>query len=314
MYATTVLSTKAVVESQVTAFSYEDPVVADTIYVIPGQEVFPGDTLFKVKRPELIYKLEEVRTSLKKTLAEIDQTRYEADSKLQLLQIEIVSKIENLKIELSEISARIEQLQQAKNAVKSILGNAGEGYDLIKLKNNQMIKEKELQQLRDYLAKEKEQIKFLAQEKLKVLALEKQLKEREINTLEDQSSSLVKTISFRGIVNEVNVQLDELAPPYKTLLSVTEYRPSIIKAFIKEQNTQPVAPGDTVLVSSENRAYSIKGTVLELGARITTYPTKIQPDPQTPAYGQEIFIKISPENRFLNGERVFVYQNTEEPI
>ncbi|MFT6882083.1 MAG: hypothetical protein ACJAVY_000878, partial [Marinoscillum sp.] len=62
-----------------------------------------------------------------------------------------------------------------------------------------------------------------------------------------------------------------------------------------------------------NRLYSAMGVVIELGARITNYPDKIQPiNAQTLSYGQEIFIEISSQNTFLNGEKVFVYKKENE--
>ena len=50
----------AVVESQVTAVSYQKPVIIKKIHVIPGQEVNVGDTMVVVSRPDLNLDIERI--------------------------------------------------------------------------------------------------------------------------------------------------------------------------------------------------------------------------------------------------------------
>ena len=46
------------------------------------------------------------------------------------------------------------------------------------------------------------------------------------------------------------------------------------------------------------------GEVIAVGSRIVDYPTRLSNT--LPMYGQEIFVRIQPNNEFLNGERVRV--------
>ncbi len=64
--------------------------------------------------------------------------------------------------------------------------------------------------------------------------------------------------------------------------------------------------GKQVMVESTNRKYSIEGRVSEIGARIVEYPNRLKANQNIPMWGQELFIKIPDDNKFLNGERVVV--------
>ena len=62
-----------------------------------------------------------------------------------------------------------------------------------------------------------------------------------------------------------------------------------------------------VEVESTNRMYKISGEIIEIGSRITSFPEKLNVINGVKSYGQEIFVKISENNKFLNGEKVYVY-------
>jgi HlyD family secretion protein len=64
--------------------------------------------------------------------------------------------------------------------------------------------------------------------------------------------------------------------------------------------------GQVVNIESTNRSYQIEGKIFEIGARIIEYPDRLKTNQNIPMWGQELFIKIPQENKFLNGERVFV--------
>jgi multidrug resistance efflux pump len=131
--------------------------------------------------------------------------------------------------------------------------------------------------------------------------------EKEITELENESKKLIQKAYKPGTIGNLFVQLNELVPPYTTLLSVYDLNPNLIKAFISEQGVKDLHVGLKVKVESVHKKYSIEGQIVDIGFRITSYPDKINPHIQQKTYGQEIFIKIPEENQFLNGEKVYVY-------
>ena len=125
--------------------------------------------------------------------------------------------------------------------------------------------------------------------------------------LKNENSQLLRRAEKKGTIGNMFVQRNELVPPYKTLLTVYDLNPTLIKAFVQEQGVKNLRIGARVMVESINRKYEIEGQIMEIGSRVTAYPDKINPLTNQKSYGQEIFINIPDENDFLNGEKVYVY-------
>lgn len=299
----------AVVESQVTAVSFQKPVVIDYVRVIPGQEIRKGDTLVVVSRPDLKLDLERKSNELERMISNLERIAKNHDSKIELLSLERDGKINRLVAEKSELQTELYQQTLMKQQLNKQSGvNTNDSLNLIQLEaiNSEIV------DLKKYYGKEIQRERLLSQQDIEITQQGIKLLTRELEALYQEQRSLVKVAQFDGIVGTLDVQLDELVPPFKTLLTIYEAQPSIIKAFMHEGMRAPVKPGDQVLVASESRLYSITGVVQELGARITPYPAKIQPETSTAVrYGQEIFISIPKNNKFLNGEKVFVYTPNE---
>lgn len=298
----------AVVESQITAISYQKPVIIEKINVVPGHEVRKGDTLIIVSRPDLSLDIDKKKNELERLQSQILQAEQDFRSKEALIRIETEGKLSRLRIDLAELETKLNQQKSVNTKLKEVLGNNQSGSfsdSLIMLKVKSI--NQEIAEVKNYTSREFERQSIRLNDSKELIERDIQLIRRELTALEGEYTSLVKTASFNGIVGVVDVQLDELVPPFKTILSIYELKPTLIKAYMNESISYPINTGDQVKVVSENRLYSIEGVVLELGARITDYPDKIQPYQGVKSYGQEVFIKISPDNRFLNGEKVFVY-------
>lgn len=304
-YKSRVEALVAVVESQMAAISFQKPVIIERLPVIPGQEVKKGDTLVVVSRPDLNLDIERKTNELQNVISGMRSAVKNFESKVELLALERDAKINRLTAELNELKTELNQQKMIQKRLNTATGEmVTDSLRLIEL--NAILDE--IRDLKQYYLKEKQRQQLLLDEKLAVSSKEQELLERELQALHEEKSSLVRIARFEGIVGTLDVQMDELVPPFKSILAVFEARPSIIKAYMNERYAAPVIPGDQVEIVSENRLYSINGEVKELGARITAYPGKIQdPNASAPRYGQEIFISIPRDNNFLTGEKVFVY-------
>ncbi len=300
----------AVVTSQEVSISFKSPVVVSKIFVIPGQEVNQGDTLLIVSRPDLELDIEQKLNEIESLQSNITQAEHDFLSRIELLRLERDSKINRLTAELNTIKTELNQqtiIKQRLSSTESI--NLSDSVVIIQA----LAIEQEIADLNGYFAKEIGRKRSMLNDDLEIMGRSLTLTRRELESLYDQKGNLIRTARFKGVVGTLTAQIDELVAPYKTLLSLYEAQPTLIKAFQNEQLVVIVSPGDSVKVVSENRLYSAKGVVIELGARITNYPDKIQPiNAQTLSYGQEIFIGISSQNTFLNGEKVFVYKQGNE--
>ena len=110
-------------------------------------------------------------------------------------------------------------------------------------------------------------------------------------------------------MGSVSAQRGELLSPYTTILSIYESNPTVIKAVMNEGFEYEIEVGQMVKVESTNRNYKIDGKIIEIGARIIEYPSRLKANQNIQMWGQELFIKIPEDNKFLNGERVAVIIN-----
>ncbi|MFY0600592.1 MAG: hypothetical protein JXR03_13050 [Cyclobacteriaceae bacterium] len=298
----------AVVESQITSISYQKPVLIERIQVVPGQEVEKGDTLLVVSRPDLSLNIDRKTNELERLQSQIIQSEQEYRSRKALIEIESEGKINRLGLDLAELETRLGQQKSVSKKLNAFVENGtGSSYvDSLALLKIRSINQ-EIESVKNYQSKEVQRLYIRSEDERDLIQREISLVERELLSLKNEYISLIRVAGFDGIIGTLGVQLDELVPPYKAVLSIYEKRPTLIKAYMNESISYPINPGDDVSVVSENRLYSIEGKVIELGARITDFPEKLQTTHGIKNYGQEVFINISRNNKFLNGEKVFVY-------
>ncbi len=298
----------AVVEPQRIAVSFLKPVEVKEIYVIPGQDVQPGDKLIRVERADLVLDYLEKENNLKSLQAEKKWAIEDVHKKLQVLEIETTTKRTRLEADIGRLKAVVEgnrklawEFGELAN-YHDTLNRYGADYFQVEIASL----EREKQLLEQYYRAEIRRLNSSLDEKLELYAIKKEQLEDEIAELEQEKSNLIQYASTNGTVGNVYVEINELVPPYTTVLSVYGSSPTIIKAYMNEINKYPLSAGDKVQVESMNRFYSIEGEIIEIGSRIVEFPQRLQPRGMLKEWGQEIFIKIPAENHFLNGERVFV--------
>lgn len=301
----------AQVESEVMAVSYQKAVLVKNIYVTPGQVVDSGDLLIKVERPDLELDLDKKITEknhTEKRIVEADEIYRNA---LNLLTTEYKRKKTLLLSEKDELEYELKLINERKRKLDSISNIPFITGDSLLKKQIELV-DSQLKSLDDEFSLEKRKLQNTLENDTFHLKSELLIIEQEIVDLENENKQLLRKAEKKGTIGNLYVQLNELAPPYKTLLSVYDINPTLIKAFVHEKGVQNLKIGSTVMVESINREYSIEGQIIEIGSRVTAYPDKINPLMNQKSYGQEIFINIPDENDFLNGEKVYVYNIEDE--
>ncbi|NJN27126.1 MAG: HlyD family efflux transporter periplasmic adaptor subunit [Cyclobacteriaceae bacterium] len=298
----------AQVEPMKMAVSYHKAVKIIEIYVMAGQTVQPGDLLVKVERPDLRLDVEKknndiARLELERALAASKfaakqmQQAIEKDADLRKLdgEVEQLKIIERSNRQLSDKFGKLTGMNDSSRS------SGGSYYEVqLGVLTNQrelVLKQYQLEtsasrQVHDEEMKNYEILAGQLQKELEMLLLEE--------------SELVKKAGINGTVGSVNAQTGELLSPYSTILSIYESNPTVIKAVMNEGYKYEMEVGKGVTVESTNRSYSIEGKVTEIGSRIIEYPSRLKSNQNIQMWGQEVFIKIPENNKFLNGERVFV--------
>lgn len=296
----------AQVESEVTAISYQKPVLVSKVYVSPGQVVDSGDLLLEVVRPDLNLSFEKKYNEKIQAEKHIQEEKDEYYSFSQILTTAYEGNKKLLLAEKEELQHNLRLIQNSRNRMDSISSLTFNTSDSIRLKKIKLLDE-QLKNLTAEFNIEKQQFYNRFQNETFRYKSELSIVEREIEELNIQKAQLQPRAEKRSTIGNLFVQLNELAPPYKTLLTLYDINPTLIKAFVHERGVENLIIGAKVVVESVNRKYKIEGQIIEIGSRITAYPDKINPLVNQRSYGQEVFINIPSNNEFLNGEKVYVY-------
>jgi multidrug resistance efflux pump len=297
----------AQVENQVTVISYQKPIRIKAIYVVPGQEVKKGDKLFVAESTNLeadIYQKSSELNSLN-----IQETGLNSHYQLEqdILKSETSFKILAMENELNELM--LEKRIQDQNSVRlrSVFeGTVNTQVDSIKLARILFLEKEMVNQSRQMEVRMIQMTSRFTQDTSLIKGKIKIIK-NDLLKLKGESADLIQYAEQTGNVGNLYVQLNELVPPYQSILSIYSLNPTVIKAFINERGIAGLNVGAKVQVESTNRTYRISGEIIEIGSRITSFPEKLNAINGINSYGQEIFVKISENNRFLNGEKVYVY-------
>ncbi len=298
----------AQVEPLKKAISYHKAVRIQEIYVIPGQMVNPGDVLVKVERPDLLLDVEKKNSEIDRLKLEHDLSDSKYTYKTKQLKSTTDAQIRKIDAEISQLKLVIENNQKLSEQFGNLTGisdtsNRQNGsYSDIEID----ILEKDKRYLLNQQKLELNVENNIHEEETKSFAMRLVLLEKELQALITEEMELVKKAKIQGTIGNVNVQTGELLSPYTTILSIYESKPTIIKAFMNEGFKYAMEVGNNVTVESTNRKYSIEGKVFEIGARIIEYPNRLKSNQNLPMWGQELFIRIPEDNKFLNGERVAV--------
>lgn len=301
----------AQVEPLKNAISYHKAVRIEEVYVIPGQTVKPGEALVRVVRPDLVLDEEKKLNEIERIRIDRSLSESKYAGEIQQINIEKESKLRRIDGEIDQLNVVVTTNKQLSSQFGSLTGYSdtikhyGRSYYDIELEI--LRKEKE------YVLKECELELRAAQkiydEELKLYTIMEVQMQKELDILLEEKEQQIRISDISGTVGSVNVQPGELLSPYTTILSIYESNPTIIKAVMNEGYDYEVKEGTVVRVESTNRSYSIEGKIVEIGARIIEYPNRLKANQNVQMYGQEIFIKIPEENKFLNGERVVVKIN-----
>ncbi len=290
-------------ESNETEVNYNYPVVVEKILVTPGQEVDSGHVMMHL-----------TRRKSKETLADQGYRIAELRAKENVWQQKIENDIAELELskqtKTTELQTEIDVIRKEIDFKKSLASD-------LKTISNSPSAFKPLED--DILQLEEEKNLFVRTVDLKLEGLKKELAigntpiQKQISLLNAEESfeksqevlHIDVTAPMDGLIGNIGCKEQEHVPSYSTLLSFYEPHSSIVTGFVHEDVTVGVTLGDVFQVSSlVDPSISYEGVVTGLGSRIVEIPTRLRKLESIKSYGREINISISPENNFLQKEKV----------
>ncbi len=297
------------VESRVLAVSYEDPVKVEKIHVVPGQRVKQGEILIEVSSPKIDLDIEQKRNELAQLELEAKSFEEELTGKISQIEIEYSAQIQEEKNDLGLLESEVKSNSASGKIISNLTGaeNALDSLALLRISNKKGL----LSNLITQRSKEIERLGSIRTNQKGIFNSKKEIIQKELTALSQAKAKLIYRAEQSGTVGNVFVEFNELVPSFNKLLTIYELQPSMIKAYVEENLVSNLSVGQKVRVKAANRDIWTEGMIEEFGTRVTDYPMQITMGTEI-RYGQEVFIRISNQHAFLDGEKVFVYPDIDQ--
>ncbi len=289
-------------ENKETEINFNYPIQVKKIYVSPGQSVKKDAKLIDVIRIDS-------KESLPDQAFHIDVINAEKEIWITKVEGQIELIKDQMESELSTINKQKEKLitenQFGINLYKDLESIKRSDQSSIKITQQIEALDEEYRTVsnvyKQKIENKKEELRLGSQpydSKINRLNYEKQYKE-------DQSLIEVSLVAPKdGLVGNVYCKEEEHFTSYKTMLSLYEPNPSIIKGFVQEDFIMKISLNDSMQVrSTKDETLSYRGSVIGLGSRIVEIPSRLRKRPDIKTYGREIIVSIPRENRFLQKEK-----------
>ena len=290
-------------ETNETEINYNYPVVVDNIRVTPGQYVSKGTVLLNLSRITSNEQLQDQNYRIAELMGEEAIWQQEKQNELNVMRAEQKLKLEELDTELATLRQELAYQKSLSEGLSTLKANETT-YQPLQDKIQAVEKEKSL--LKESYAL---QIKALADKKRmgnspyreQISRLEAELKFDEDHRIQP----ITVTAPSDGLVGNIHCKEAEHVSSFQTLVSFYEPHPQFIKGYVHEDLSLQVSVGDTFLIKSiKDESIAYKGVVTGLGSRIVEIPERLRKMPDIRTYGREVSVKISPDNTFLQKEKV----------
>ena len=296
-----------VAEASETAVSIESPVEILSIPVVPGVKVRQGDTLVRLRRPELALRISELARELEGVAGKASETTSTIDRQVADIRAGLESRRNQLQFEIQNLTNERNRNRELASRLKSLprIPAQSDTADAMLLRINSLQRELDMAQA-------------TAQQKINMLLgsqgtqqrsgkVERVSLEEEMSLLRTEESRLVICSREDAIVGSVNFHVGEKVSPFTPILTLSPQSPTLVKGYIHEKVYNRIAMGDSVVVISANeRSGEVRGEVVGVGARIVEFPVRLRKIPELLVWGREVTIRIPGANHFLLGEMVSI--------
>ncbi len=299
---------RGIAEDSKTVVSSESPVEVLELRVQPGQVVEVGDTLVRLRSPELALRLTEVQHDIEGASGDADMNQSESRRRVAQLRAEFASK-------RAELMAEIRNLTDLHTRNRSLLsGFKTVGVETVDADSTGL--QEQIRALRQQIAVEeagmRNQVGLLEGSKgsmNRFAASREQSLRNELALLREDEKRLVIVSTTAGVVDSINYKVGAKVSPFSPILTISGHRPALVRGYIHERVRTDLAVGDSVEVLAMGvRSATVRGAVAGLGSRIVELPARMWKAPNFPLWGREVIVRIESSNPLLQGEQVNVHR------
>ncbi|SEQ05566.1 HlyD family secretion protein [Neolewinella agarilytica] len=299
-------------ESNEITVNYNYPVVIDELLVRPGQAVKKGEALMRVSRRKSKETMADQTFRIRELRAEEKLWRQRKESELEEKTGKSMDELARVEEEITSLRKELDYRKSLAEGLGSIAATAG---DYRPIEDKISVLEARKTRVLNASTLNKENLREELSLGQNPYAEQIRRLEAEIAFEDDQKvQPFIVKAPENGIVGNIEVREEEHVQSYSTLLSFYEPHSSLVRGYVHEDLTAKVALGDDLEVYSLKTGGQIySGKVIGLGSRIVETPTRLRKLPDFKTYGREVIVEISPENLFLQKEKVGIRRVTAVP-
>jgi len=269
------------------------------VWVKPGQQVKPGDTLLELNSQFLTREIEKLDLRLSSVISDRQAQNRSMRSALNLAKAEVQLEISALENDIRMADSQLSLNRKISGSTKAS-GSSPLEIKIHDLQEQVNIRRQELAHREDEI-RNRYALQMSQQQNQEILL------RSELAMLKVQQNGLVKISDFNGVVENVYVKAGEVVEEYTDLLAVLPSAPGSVVAYMASGANPPVIGSLISVVGVGDPDLSVEGKVIGHGS-IVPLPDILQKATAVKAFGKEIFIEIPVGNTFSTGEKVLVKQ------
>lgn len=281
----------------------EKPAIIEKTYVVPGQTVSAGDLLVELSSPELNLEIRRLQKEIEIGESQLQEKQKLLESEIQLLEAEkriIENETLNSIQQIEQIIATSRAITQAETTPSHSI-SVPDSLSSLQLEI-QSIREQGLLKLQavDIKIRDLKQDHEFDQSQIRsMIELTRQEYEWKLNEREN----LNKYAAFAGVIEDVFVKPGEQVEAFSPLLAINPVHPSSVVGYLVGSKDRNRMLGEKVTIRSlEQPNLQTTGSIIGFGS-VVELPEILQKSTAVKAFGLEIFIEISDENRLPIGEK-----------
>lgn len=275
------------------------------IHVTNGQAVKKGDLLLEVLNGNIPLKIEGLKLEKEAIDEDTDAKRASINTQIKELELNAQTGITTIENKIKELEKKVELSRSLYEGLKSVKneGSNMQSEDMAKI---------ESLRISILNIKSKKDLEIQNQKRLlaslnKPLKIKSDILDTELAHFEKKSEMQSIYAPSDGLIGTISCKEGENISGFSSLMNFYNHNPTQVKGYVHESMILEVAVGDKLEIASTlHPDVNVEGEVIGLGSRIVEIPERLRKMADFKTYGREVLIKIPPENKFLQKEKVML--------
>jgi len=274
------------------------------VFVTQGQTVQAGDTLVRLKRPDLDLRLQQISRESQHVQGQTSASSSDIDRRVGEVRAALSTRSNQIRLEIRQLQDLRKRSQELAERLQVRPAPTSDSSQAVTLQIKALERELALAE-----SSAQSQIALLQGSR----GIQHSSGQAQASSLSEESrlistekARLVILATQTAVVGAINFHAGEKVNPFNPILTLMAPTPTLVRGYLQENVVSALRSGDSVKVVSTLEGSTVGGQVVGLGTRIVELPLRLRRIPTIAVWGREVTIRIAPQNRLLLGELVTI--------